>query len=187
MTSILQGPRENQDRCNEKIKELLKPTQRMEMDKNGEAVLWLRDPTELIETVLSLQKEDFASMDRLSDITAYDNVDGIDGPKRFVAVVNLFSTKHQSRCRIKIPLADGEPIPSLTSIWKMANWLERETYDMYGILYSGHPDLRRIMMDERFVGYPLRKEYPLEERQQFSDSQPLRVIETKKVQAPKNV
>lgn len=177
MSSILQLPREKQDKVNEAVRSVLTSTQRFDLDKNGEAIIWLGSVLELIPTVQNLQNNPEISMDRLSDLTAYDNVDRIDGLKRFVSVTNLFSTKTQSRCRIKVCIDENEAIPSLSGIWKMANWLEREAFDLMGVKYSGHPDLRRIMMDERFEGHPLRKEYPLEERQQFADSQPLRVIE----------
>ena len=115
-------------------------------------------------------------MNRLSDLTCYDNVDQVDGVERFVYVAHLYSTELHTRLRIKALVADGAEVPTLTGVWAMANWLEREAFDMFGVRFSGHPDLRRIMMDERFVGYPLRKEYGLEDRQQFADSLQVRIV-----------
>ena len=78
----------------------------------------------------------------------------------------LRSTKHKHRIRLKIALAENDArAPSLTPLWPGFDWQERETFDMYGIRFDGHPDLRRIYMYEEFIGYPLRKDYPKDKRQ----------------------
>ena len=85
---------------------------------------------------------------------------------RFEMVYHLYSLSNKQRLRIKARLAEKDLwIDSLTSLWKNANWLEREIYDMFGVHFKGHPDLRRIFMYEGFEGYPLRKDYPLRKRQ----------------------
>ena len=83
--------------------------------------------------------------------------------KRFAVIYNLLSIKHNSRIRLRVYTGDKNPpiIPSVASIWSSANWLERETFDLYGILFEGHPDLRRILTDYGFVGHPFRKDFPL--------------------------
>ena len=94
---------------------------------------------------------------------------------RFMVVYHLLSTEKKERLRIKVPLHEKElNIPSMASIWKVANWLERETYDMFGITFEDHPDLRRILMPDDYEGYPLRKDYPLRgrgERETFNFEQ----------------
>jgi NADH-quinone oxidoreductase subunit C len=90
-----------------------------------------------------------------------------DGSRpRFEVVYQLRSTTHRHRLRVKcgVPEHDAR-VPSLAALWPAFNWQERETYDMYGIKFEGHPDLRRIYLYEEFVGYPLRKDYPKEKRQ----------------------
>jgi len=82
--------------------------------------------------------------------------------KKFEAVYILYSVSNNDRIRLKVPLSDGESIPSVSSLWSTANWLEREAFDMFGIKFDGHPDLRRILLPEDWEGYPLRKEYPIE-------------------------
>ena len=91
-----------------------------------------------------------------------DDADTFDD-KRFAVIYNLLSIKHNSRIRLRIYTGDKNPpiIPSVASIWSSANWLERETFDLYGILFEGHPDLRRILTDYGFVGHPFRKDFPL--------------------------
>ena len=85
---------------------------------------------------------------------------------RFELVYHLFSLKNNQRIRIKIRLPEKDPeIKTLTVFWKNANWLEREVYDMFGVIFSGHPDLRRLFMYDGFEGYPLRKDYPLRKQQ----------------------
>jgi NADH-quinone oxidoreductase subunit C len=77
-------------------------------------------------------------------------------------IYTLYSTRHRQRVRIKVRAADGEAVPSVAGVWPAANWLEREVFDMFGITFSGHPDLRRILMPDDWQGYPQRKDYPLE-------------------------
>ncbi len=81
--------------------------------------------------------------------------------KRFEVVYVLYSIPNKLRIRIKVQLDDGESIPTVTDIWRGADWPERETYDMFGIVFDNHPDLRRIYLEEGWEGYPLRKDYPL--------------------------
>jgi NADH-quinone oxidoreductase subunit C len=91
---------------------------------------------------------------------------GPPGPERFVVVYHFFSLPLKHRLRLEVPLdeADAE-VDSLTSLWACANWLEREVWDMFGIRFRGHPSLTRILMYEEFVGHPLRKDYPVNQRQ----------------------
>jgi NADH-quinone oxidoreductase subunit C len=85
---------------------------------------------------------------------------------RFEVVYHFFSRENNWRVRIKVPLEEPDPeVDSLTSLWKNANWFEREAFDMFGIRFKGHPDLRRILMYPEFEGHPLRKDYPITRRQ----------------------
>ena len=86
-----------------------------------------------------------------------------DMPRRFAAVVHLLSLTHNRRLRLRVFCDDDAlpVVPSLTGIWPVANWFEREAFDLYGILFDGHPDLRRILTDYGFVGHPFRKDFPL--------------------------
>lgn len=80
---------------------------------------------------------------------------------RFAVVYHLLSIKHNHRLRIKVFLDDALILPSVHEVWKAANWFEREAYDFFGILFDGHPDLRRILTDYGFIGHPFRKDFPL--------------------------
>jgi NADH-quinone oxidoreductase subunit C len=103
-----------------------------------------------------------ALFDMCTDLTA------LHWPERagqeFDIVVLLYSVAKNRRLRVKTAIADGEACPSVTHIWTGANWMEREVYDMFGIRFEGHPDLRRILLPPDWPGYPLRKEYPIEYR-----------------------
>ncbi|CCM75212.1 NADH-quinone oxidoreductase subunit C [Rhizobium mesoamericanum] len=88
---------------------------------------------------------------------------GVDWPqreKRFDVVYHLLSPKQNLRIRVKVAVADGESVPSATAVYKGAEWFEREAWDMYGIPFSGHADLRRLLTDYGFEGHPLRKDFP---------------------------
>ncbi len=92
------------------------------------------------------------------------DVCGVDYPareKRFEVVYHLLSLKYNCRVRVKVALAEGEEVPSAVDIFSNANWLEREVYDMYGVVFTDHPDLRRILTDYGFEGHPQRKDFPL--------------------------
>ncbi len=104
----------------------------------------------------------------LSDLTATDE----EFDPRFEIVYNLLSHSNMARIRFKVRVSEGAEVPTVISVWKAANWAEREVFDMFGVKFSGHPDLRRILMDERWVGHPLRKDYPLRGYQIFPDSLP---------------
>ncbi|WP_331373999.1 NADH-quinone oxidoreductase subunit C [Sinorhizobium chiapasense] len=92
------------------------------------------------------------------------DVCGVDWPQRpdrFDVVYHLLSPRQNLRIRVKVQTAEGEPVPSATAVYPGADWFEREAYDMYGILFTGHPDLRRILTDYGFEGHPLRKDFPV--------------------------
>ncbi|RZI55908.1 MAG: NADH-quinone oxidoreductase subunit C [Zymomonas sp.] len=92
------------------------------------------------------------------------DVCGVDYParaQRFDVVYHFLSPKQNLRIRVKVATSEEEPVPSICSVFPGADWFEREAYDMYGILFTGHPDLRRILTDYGFEGYPLRKDFPL--------------------------
>jgi NADH-quinone oxidoreductase subunit C len=88
-------------------------------------------------------------------------VDYPNRPRRFDVVYHLLSIAKNQRIRIKIETEETAPVPSVVSVYPAANWFEREAFDMYGILFTDHPDLRRILTDYGFTGYPLRKDFPL--------------------------
>jgi NADH-quinone oxidoreductase subunit C len=96
----------------------------------------------------------------LSDITVLDR---FPMEPRFEVNYHLLSIEGRDRLRLKVRLAGSEPtLPSVTAVWPTANWHEREGFDLFGIVFTGHPDLRRILMPDEWEGYPLRKDYPVE-------------------------
>jgi NADH-quinone oxidoreductase subunit C len=98
-----------------------------------------------------------ASFDFCADVTA---VDWPDRAERFDVVYSLYSTRLKHRLRLKVRTA-GE-VPTVSAVWPAANWLEREVFDLFGVRFTGHPDLRRILMPDDWQGHPQRKDYPLE-------------------------
>jgi len=96
-----------------------------------------------------------------------------EGDARFLVVYNLLSVEHNRRIRLKIGVNDRELVDSTVEVWPTSNWFEREAFDMYGIIFNHHPDLRRILTDYGFEGYPLRKDFPLTGRVEmfFDESQ----------------
>jgi len=113
---------------------------------------YLRDDTE-------------CAMNHFIDLTAVDYPEREPNIPRFEVLVFVRSLAKKHRVRIKTRVRDGEDLDTLTGIWEGANWTERECYDMFGVKFRGHPDLRRILMYEEFVGYPLRKDYPINKTQ----------------------
>jgi NADH-quinone oxidoreductase subunit C len=127
----------------------------------GQQILRVKEASYL-ELCNFLHDDDEALFDMCTDLTA------IHWPERagqeFEVVILLYSVPKNRRLRVKVSLADGEACPSVTPIWAGANWMEREVFDMFGIRFDGHPDLRRILLPSDWPGHPLRKEYPIEYR-----------------------
>ena len=125
------------------------------------------EPSRWREVALFLRDEPRAGMNMFTDLCGVDYL-GLR-EQRFEVVCHLRSLQHAHRIRIKARLGDeegnGAEIDSLVPVWKGANWFEREAWDLYGVKFRGHPDMRRILMYEEFVGHPLRKDYPKEKRQ----------------------
>jgi NADH-quinone oxidoreductase subunit C len=101
---------------------------------------------------------DEENFDYLVDLTA---VDWPKREKRFDVVLNLYSFAKNERLRLKAPAAENEPVPTVENIWPTANWLEREVFDMFGIVFEGHSNLKRLLLPEEWQGYPLRKDYDI--------------------------
>jgi NADH-quinone oxidoreductase subunit C len=126
------------------------------------------DRARLLEILQCCRDEPALGFDVLMDLTAADYLrypGREDGP-RFEVVYLLYSVPHNHRVRLKVRVdEDDAVVPSAVELWPIANWLEREVWDMFGVRFAGHPDLRRLLMYEEFVGHPLRKDYPINRRQ----------------------
>lgn len=122
------------------------------------------------EVTLTVKREDIVflctflrddpdfSFNFLSDLTA---VDRLGRELRFDVIYHLYSLDENHRLRLKVKVEEGQSMPSVTSVWSAANWLEREVFDLFGIRFDNHPDLKRILMPEDWIGHPLRKDFPL--------------------------
>jgi NADH-quinone oxidoreductase subunit C len=116
-------------------------------------------PAEAIVRVLAFLRDDPQCL-----FVSFIDLCGVDYPgreKRFDVVYHFLSPRHNTRIRVKVETDEVTPVPSVIGVFPAANWFEREAYDLYGILFSGHPDLRRILTDYGFEGHPLRKDFPL--------------------------
>jgi NADH-quinone oxidoreductase subunit C len=148
------------------------------------------EPQYLVDMLTSLKQEDDFCFEELIDLCGIDYLqfgkadweteqttstgfsrgvtkdvydDGLNKPTRFAVVYHLLSLKHNRRLRVRAFIKNDPPrIDSVIDIWASANWFEREAFDLYGILFEGHPDLRRILTDYGFIGHPFRKDFPLE-------------------------
>jgi NADH-quinone oxidoreductase subunit C len=127
----------------------------------GDATAVIR-PEFLTKIMEFLKNDSRLLFDILIDITA---LDFLGRKPRFDVVYHLLSLPFNRRLRLKVPVDEEESIDSLTPLWGCANWLEREVWDMFGIRFAGHPNLKRILMYEGFEGHPLRKDYPIQKRQ----------------------
>ncbi len=123
-----------------------------------EELLFKTSASEIIEVIKFLKLDDRFKFKQLMDIAA---VDYPSEEKRFELVYLLLSIENNVRVKISIKLETNEKIPSIVKIFPSANWMEREIFDMYGIKFINHPDLRRILTDYNFKGHPLRKDFPL--------------------------
>jgi NADH-quinone oxidoreductase subunit C len=141
-----------------------------------------RDDTAIVQPAAIVPVATFLKVDPeldynyLMDLTAVDCLQ-LGKPYRFEVVYHFFSLAKKHRVRIKLPLEARNPeVDSISSLWAGANWYEREVWDMFGIKFRGHPNLKRILMYEQFEGHPLRKDYPIRKRQPLigpgSPSQP---------------
>ena len=116
------------------------------------------DSNDIIDVILFMKTNENTKFRQLIDITA---VDFPEKEQRFRIVYLLLSHEFNTRVLIEFDISEGEKVPSLTKIFPSANWMEREVFDMYGIDFKDHPDLRRILTDYGFEGYPLRKDFPI--------------------------
>ena len=124
----------------------------------GEITLFV-DRDRIVDVCRAFKSDGFVYLVDLAGVD-YSKFPNHAGP-RFSVAYTLYSFQKNARVRLRVWTADNEPIPSVTSVWKTANWHERETFDMLGIQFSGHPNLERILMWEGFNGYPLRKDFPI--------------------------
>ena len=135
-------------------------------EKFGPAILeaWIDRKQAILVVARELLAEiatysrDQEKFDWLSDLTA---VDWPKREKRFDIVLNLYSFEKNERLRLKVQATADERVPTVQGIWSTANWMEREVYDMFGVVFEGHPDLRRILLPEEWQGHPLRKDYDI--------------------------
>lgn len=125
--------------------------------KLGELVVTVRRAG-IVKTLTYLRDASDCSFEQLMDVTA---VDYPERAERFEVVYILLSLKHNQRIKVKVSTDEDTPVASVVSVYSAANWYERETWDMYGVFFADHPDLRRILTDYGFEGHPFRKDFPL--------------------------
>ncbi len=116
------------------------------------------EATAVVKLLTFLRDAQNCQFKQLVDVTA---VDYPDREARFTVVYNLLSLRHNQRVRVKTAVAEGATLASVVGVFSSANWMEREVWDLFGVAFSGHPDLRRILTDYGFEGHPLRKDFPL--------------------------
>jgi len=139
----------------------------------GEAVL-LAEPAAIVDVMRFLRDDAKCLFQMLVDLC------GVDYPEReqrFEVVYNLLSLKHNRRLRVKVNTGEDQPVPSVAAVFQTAGWFEREAWDLYGIYFADHPDLRRLLTDYGFEGHPLRKDFPLTGRVEVRyDTEQKRVV-----------
>jgi len=118
----------------------------------------LVDATHIVEVMGALRDHPDLRFQQLIDLCGVDHP---DRAKRFDVVYHLLSLTHNRRVRIKLQADESGAVPTITGVYPCADWYEREAFDMYGIMFDGHPDLRRLLTDYGFQGYPLRKDFPM--------------------------
>jgi len=127
-------------------------------EEHGELTIVVRAEA-VAKCALLLRDDERFAFDSLRDICGADYARPVD---RFEVVYNLYSLRYNARLRLKVRVGEPDPrVPTVTGVWPAANWHERETFDMFGIVFDGHPDLRRIYMPPDFEHFPLRKDFPL--------------------------
>ncbi|BAI72784.1 NADH dehydrogenase I chain C [Azospirillum sp. B510] len=123
----------------------------------GELMVTVKRPA-ILAVLTTLRDDPATRFEQLTDITA---VDYPDRAERFEVVYQLLSYSHNRRMRVKLATDEDTPVPSAVSVFSAANWFEREVWDLFGIFFENHPDLRRILTDYGFEGHPFRKDFPL--------------------------
>ena len=134
-------------------------TQELQKVISGDSLIFYVKPENLIDFLVFLRDDNNLSFKTLIDLFGADML-GIRTP-RFEIIYVLLSYKLNNRIIVKVAINDGEELPTSCSVYSAANWYEREVFDMYGIKFTNHPDLRRILTDYDFEGFPLRKDFPL--------------------------
>jgi NADH-quinone oxidoreductase subunit C len=150
-----------------RLRERLGPAVREAGMVLGEATAVI-DCAALVEALRVCRDDEALRFDMLMDLTAVDYLTypGREDGARFEVVYHLYSVPHNHRLRLKVAVEEDAPVvPTAVPLWPIANWFEREVWDMFGIRFEGHPDLRRLLLYEQFVGHPLRKDYPVNRRQ----------------------
>ena len=112
------------------------------------------------------------AFDLLADVTAVDRLLLPEASPRLEVVYHLYSIPHHRRLRLKVRVGEDQAVPTVTGVWETANWHEREVYDLFGVRFEGHPDLRRILMPDDWEGHPLRKDYPVEASPMWWEEEP---------------
>jgi NADH-quinone oxidoreductase subunit C len=141
----------------QKISDTLPAAVRSHAVALGELTLEV-EPTDITHVMSHLRDDPACEFKILVDICG---VDWPKRPKRFDVVYHLLSLSRNQRIRVRVQVGEDEAVPSIVAIYPAANWFERETFDMYGVAFADHPDLRRILTDYGFSGHPLRKDFPL--------------------------
>lgn len=156
------------------MKDLLEYVEKLK-EENAD---WVADVREALgEVTITVPRESIVDVcwvlktkydfDLLADLCGADR--GPEEDPRFEVNYHLFSTVHYKRLRLKVLLSEDDPkVTTVVTVWKTANWHERETYDMFGVVFEGHPDLRRILLPSDFDGHALRKDYPLRGYEPYS-------------------
>lgn len=151
------------DRLAQQLKELLDSRIRSSVEKLGELTIEL-DAADYLLVMQTLRDDPALKFEQLLDLSGidYSEIAGWQN-KRFAAVTQLLSLTHNWRLRVRVFAEDADfpVLPSVTAIWNSANWYEREAFDLYGIHFDGHNDLRRMLTDYGFVGHPFRKDFPI--------------------------
>jgi NADH-quinone oxidoreductase subunit C len=137
-------------------------------DFRGQASVTIR-PDTLVDMLVFLRDEADLDFNMLMDIGGVDYLDYDDREWRFEVVYQMYSLELNHRFRIKVAITDDTvSLPSVWTLWRVANWMEREVFDLFGLNFMGHPNLRRILCHEDFKGHALRKDYPINRRQTLS-------------------
>ena len=151
-------------------------------ERFGDAVrdvkVWRHETTivvaahDLVPICRYLRDDSDLAFDFLSSVTGVDRRNLPANAPRFEVVYHLYSIQFKRRLRLKVRVNEGDAVPSVTGVWESANWHEREVFDLFGVPFGGHPDLRRILMPDDWEGHPLRKDYPVEASPKWWEEEP---------------